>query len=52
MARDRHAPADSQIPWWGYLVAAVAIAVVIVAAVIAWHVLALVVATAVHSRMR
>jgi hypothetical protein len=42
MARDRRVPSESEIPWWGYLVVAVAIAVVVVVGVFVWHLIALV----------
>ena len=41
MARDRRVPSESEIPWWGYLVVVIAIAVVVVIGVIVWHLIAL-----------
>jgi hypothetical protein len=42
MARDRRVHPESEIPWWGYLVVVVAIAIVVVIGVVIWHVIALV----------
>jgi hypothetical protein len=42
MARDRRVHPESEIPWWGYLVVVVAIAIVVVIGVVIWHVTALV----------
>jgi hypothetical protein len=42
MARDRRVPTESEIPWWGYLVVAVAIVVVVVIGVLVWHLIALI----------
>lgn len=41
MVRKPRSPSDEPIPWWGYLIVAVAIAVVIVAGVVVWHLMAL-----------
>jgi hypothetical protein len=41
MARDPRVPSEGEIPWWGYLVVVLAIAVVIVIGVVVWHLLAL-----------
>ncbi len=41
MARDRRVPSESEIPWWGYLIVVVAIAVVVIIGVLVWHLIAL-----------
>jgi hypothetical protein len=40
MAHDLRGPGETEIPWWGYLIVAMAIALVIVAGVIVWHLIA------------
>lgn len=40
MARDRRVPTESEIPWWGYLIVVVAIAVVVLIGVLVWHFIA------------
>jgi hypothetical protein len=42
MARDPRVPSEGEIPWWGYLIVVLAIAVVIAIGVVVWHLLALV----------
>jgi hypothetical protein len=42
MARDRRVPSESEIPWWGYLVVVVAIAIVVIIGIVVWHLIALV----------
>jgi hypothetical protein len=41
MARDRRVHPEAEIPWWGYLIVVVAIAIVVVIGVVIWHVIAL-----------
>jgi hypothetical protein len=41
MARDPRGPGETEIPWWGYLIVALAIALVILAGVFVWHLIAL-----------
>jgi hypothetical protein len=42
MARDPRGPRQSEIPWWGYLIVALAIVLVIVVGVFVWHLIAIV----------
>jgi purine-cytosine permease-like protein len=41
MARDPRVPSETEIPWWGYLVVALAIVTVIIVGVFVWHLIAL-----------
>lgn len=40
MARDPRVPTETEIPWWGYLVVALAIVLVIIVAVVVWRLIA------------